>query len=152
MDVTAQNIFLDVPVESKEALFAFIADKASHLGITADAAELETALAAREKQISTGLQDGFAIPQAKSGCVNYPSMLYVKSKAALPWKTFDESDVQYFMCLLIPAENSSNEHLRLLSNLAVCLMEADFRQKIKTAVEPEGLARLLKEKMEVDVQ
>ena len=134
-----ENIYLNEDLHNKEEILEFIAEKAYHLGITDDKEALLKDLWKREGEYSTGIQDGFAIPHSKSKYVKKPSILYIKSNNAVEWETLDESDVRYVFTLLAPEENKDNIHLQMLSKLATCLLEDDFKDKIKSTSDKSEL-------------
>jgi len=148
MNFALQNIFMDEKFADKKELFHFLALKAELLGIANDPAALEQALLQRELEFSTGIQEGFAIPHAKAFCVKYPSVIYVNCRQPLKWQTFDGSDVEHIFCLLVPEKNESTEHIAILSHLATCIMETEFRTYIKQEKNSGKIAVYLKHRME----
>lgn len=105
-------------------------------------------LLAREEEYSTGVQDGFAIPHAKSSNVIEPSIFYIKTKNELEWETLDGSNVKYIFSLMVPEENENNVHLMMLSKLATCLMEDDFKKEIISSEDKSSLIKYISKKME----
>ena len=59
-------IFFDIDAKNKEEALDFISSKAFEYGITDDKNGLLGDFLKREEEYSTGLQDEFAIPHAKS--------------------------------------------------------------------------------------
>ena len=143
-----ENIFLDVCVNSKEELLQLISKKAMELNITSDQNGLLRDLKKREEEFATGLQDGFAIPHARSVHVQKPSILYFKTKEALEWGSMDDKKVNYVFSLLAPAENEGNVHLQMLSALATCLLEEDFKQFVKICNDENTLTAFITQRME----
>lgn len=129
------DVFLDVEVHSKKELFSFIAEQAKKLGVTKDVAALESDLMGREEQMTTGLTDCFAIPHTKSAHVEHVEVFYVVTEEPIPWETMDGDKAQYFFALLVPEENEGNIHLQMISALAVCLLEDEFTQHIKSSTD-----------------
>ena len=70
--IREEYIFFDVDAASKEELLDFISEKALEFGITDSKEGLKDAFLKREEEYTTGLQDGFAIPHAKT-CLLYTS-------------------------------------------------------------------------------
>ena len=64
--IREEYIFLDVDVSSKEQLLDFVSEKALKMGITDNKEGLKSDFLKREAEYSTGLQNEFAIPHAKS--------------------------------------------------------------------------------------
>ncbi|MDE6181679.1 MAG: fructose PTS transporter subunit IIA, partial [Eubacteriales bacterium] len=123
-----ENIFLNVNATKKEEVLEFIANKAFKLNICKDEQGLLQDLKKREEEFSTGLQDGFAIPHAKSKYVTAPTILFLKTEKGIDWGTMDDKKVNYLFALLVPSENENNIHLQMISKLTTCLLEDDFKE------------------------
>lgn len=132
-------IFLNEDYKSKQELLSFIAAKAEELNICDTKEGLLEDLLAREAEFSTGLQDGFAIPHARSSHVKKVSVFFIRNKSVLDWETLDDSEVHYLFALLVPKENEGNIHLLMISKLATCLLEDDFKDKIKSTSDKSEL-------------
>lgn len=132
-------IFLNEDYKSKQELLSFIAAKAEELNICDTKEGLLKDLLAREAEFSTGLQDGFAIPHARSSHVKKVSVFFIRNKSVLDWETLDDSEVHYLFALLVPKENEGNIHLQMISKLATCLLEDDFKDKIKSTSDKSEL-------------
>lgn len=132
-------IFLNEDYKSKQELLSFIAAKAEELNICDTKEGLLEDLLAREAEFSTGLQDGFAIPHARSSHVKKVSVFFIRNKSVLDWETLDDSEVHYLFALLVPKENEGNIHLQMISKLATCLLEDDFKDKIKSTFDKSEL-------------
>ena len=132
-------IFLNEDYKSKQELLSFIAAKAEELNICDTKEGLLEDLLAREAEFSTGLQDGFAIPHARSSHVKKVSVFFIRNKSVLDWETLDDSEVHYLFALLVPKENEGNIHLQMISKLATCLLEEDFKDQIKSTSDKSEL-------------
>ena len=132
-------IFLNEDYKSKQELLSFIAAKAEELNICDTKEGLLEDLLAREAEFSTGLQDGFAIPHARSSHVKKVTVFFIRNKSVLDWETLDDSEVHYLFALLVPKENEGNIHLQMISKLATCLLEDDFKDKIKSTSDKSEL-------------
>lgn len=140
-------IFFDVNATDKFQLLSFIATKAEELGITKNRDGLLNALKSRENEFSTGLQNGFAIPHARCEYVNEPSIMYLKVKEEINWGTLDGSRVKCIFSLLVPEENSGNMHLQMLSKLATCLLEDEFKAMVEKSTDKKELTKYIYENM-----
>lgn len=147
MDFKEQNILLDVVADSKEELFEVIAQYAYEAGYVASAAEACQAFNEREAEYSTGLQDGFAIPHAKTDTVLVPTVLFIRLKQTIEWETFDDSSVKNIFALLVPKKDEGTLHLEMLSRLATALLEADFIQQIQQSEDKSQLVDRIKQEM-----
>lgn len=129
--LSQENLFLNQSFESKEELLDFVASSAQQQGITKDAKKLYQDFLDRESEFSTGLQDGFAIPHARSENVDKVAVFFIRNTKAIDWETMDDSKVTCAFALMVPKENESNIHLQMISTLATNLLEDDFKAKIK---------------------
>ena len=74
MKFSADNVFLDVNEASVEDFLQYAAKAAYDAGYTNDIEKLDQSFLAREQEFSTGLEDGFAIPHAKTTAVKKPGL------------------------------------------------------------------------------
>lgn len=102
----------------------------------------------REEEFSTGLEDGFAIPHAKNEEIKKPAIFIVKYKHDLEWKTLDDSKVKVVVALLIP-QNSTKDHLALLSSVSQKLLDSNVKEVLKTSDTPQEIINILSKKNEV---
>lgn len=138
------NVFMGQDFSGRDEVLAFISNKAVELGIADDADALVASFLVRESEGTTGMMDGFAIPHAKSPTVKRPAVIVVKGDSGVgEWDTMDNEPVEVAIALLIPASEAGAEHLRLLSCVAEALMDDDFRESIKRAVDPEDVSALV---------
>ena len=73
-------IFFDIDAKNKEEALDFVSSKAFEYGITDDKDGLLGDFLKREEEYSTGLQDEFAIPHAKSTHAKEVAIFFVKCK------------------------------------------------------------------------
>ena len=143
-------IFLDVESNTKSEVLNFISDKAFELGLTDNKEGLLQDFLKREEEFSTGLQDGFAIPHAKSEYAKKIAILYVRCKNPIvEWETLDDSNVTDLFALIVPKENAGNEHLLMISKLATSLLDDDFKNTLKSSADKvqlkEYILKMIKE-------
>lgn len=141
-------IFLDVEAKSKEDVLHFICEKAKSLGITDEEDNLYIDFMNREAEFPTGLQDGFAIPHARTKRVKKIAIMYLRTKEGIEWGTLDDQKVNYMFALMVPADYEGNIHLQMISTLATCLLEDDFKEKVKSSCQKAELKKYIQEKME----
>ena len=101
----------------------------------------------REKEFSTGLQDGFAIPHARSSYVKKVSVFLIRNKSRLNWETLDGSEVHNLFALAVPVENEGNIHLQMISQLATCLLEDDFKETVQSSNDQNELKKYILSKI-----
>ena len=123
--------------------------KALELGITEDEAAVLAAFKAREAEGTTGMMAGFAIPHCKSLAVNGASIIVVKFAGDVEWKSMDDVPIRVAIALLVPDNKAGTTYLRMLSQLAVMLMQEEFRERVLATNDPEELAAIVNEGFEI---
>ena len=109
-----QTIFLDVDEVDKDSILKFICKKAKALAVADDEDVLYQDFLAREEEFSTGLQDGFAIPHARTKNVKKATVMFLRNKRDIDWVTMDDQPVKYIFALLVPEESAGNLHLKMI--------------------------------------
>ncbi|WP_313076445.1 PTS sugar transporter subunit IIA [Lacrimispora sp.] len=141
-----EYLFFDVDVSTKEEALTFISHKALELELTDDEEGLKEDFMKREEEYSTGLQDGFAIPHAKSDFAKKMGIFYLRCKNSIPeWETMDDEKVTDLFALIVPKESADNRHLMMISRLATGLLEVEFKEIVKTALDKKELIKYLKQ-------
>ena len=143
--VTASNVFLDVAAASVDEALAFIAARAADLGLTDDAGAVLEGLKAREALGSTGMQAGFAIPHCKSAAVKKEAVIVMKFAEDVAWESMDGSPIKMAISLLVPEGDAGTTFLKLLSKVAVMLMNDEFRAAALGTDDAAVIAALINE-------
>lgn len=147
MKFTANNVFLDVNARNINSFLQFASKAARDAGYTDDISELDRSFLEREKEFSTGLEDGFAIPHAKTTAVSKPGFLYFRLVQPIKWKTYDDQPVTDVFTLMVPPENAGTEHLRMLANLSTALLENEFKKKLRELTTKQEIAAFINQKI-----
>ncbi|MGH7829644.1 MAG: PTS sugar transporter subunit IIA [Candidatus Binatia bacterium] len=95
------------------------------------------ALREREKDSSTAIGDGVAIPHAKMAGIRRVSGLFARSAEGVDFDSLDGGPTYLFFLLIAP-EDSPGDHLKALARISRLLKHAEFRaglRKGKTAEE-----------------
>ncbi|MGL5630511.1 MAG: fructose-specific PTS transporter subunit EIIC [Mycoplasmoidaceae bacterium] len=143
-------VFLDIDISNRNALFEFISKKSIDLEIIdkENSQKLVEALLKREQETSTGFENGFAIPHARIAEIKKTAVLYVRLKNGIDWKSLDNKPTKYVIFLLVPEKNASNQHMELLSNIAVGLLNKDFTSIIESSNDVDKIADSFENQME----
>ena len=91
--------------------------------------------------------NGITIPHCKNDCVKEAAFTLVKLKNPVDWGSLDDEPVDYVIMLAAP-ESSDNVHLKMLSELAVSLMDDNFRESLKDAADVEQIINIFKSRKE----
>lgn len=145
--IGAESCDLASSASSQDELFEQAGHLARSLGVTDDASGLARDLRAREHEMPTGLMDEFAIPHAKSELVKKPSVLYLRTEHPIPWHMLDGNAAQHFFVLLVSPKDEGAPFVGMLSKLATCLMDPDFRSRVSGEINSTALGRYLNERI-----
>jgi len=129
------HITLNLKVNSKEELFGYISKKLYELNKITDEADFKKALFKREKEITTGMGEGVAIPHTKDISVIFPTLLYIRLEDAIEYESLDQKPVKEVFVIAMP-NSYLKEHLVLLSKIAdMLLKEKETLINLKTEDE-----------------
>lgn len=137
-------IQLNTSVSSKtEAIDELIAlhKKAGNL---TDADTYKSAILEREKQGTTAIGEGIAVPHAKSDSVKKPGLSAITVPGGVDYNAPDgkASDILF----MIAAPLDGDLHLEILSRLMVMLMEPEFCADLRNAKTPEEFLNIIDKK------
>jgi len=138
-----EHVFLDVQVESQKEAFKLIAKQFYEKGYATDEKKAYKGLIKREKEGSTGFNEGIAIPHAKIKEIIKPGVFIFQFANHLEWDSIDNSKVQIAIALAIPENDANRDHLKILSSIARKLIDDDFRAQLKIQVSREKLFELV---------
>lgn len=141
--IAASHVFNDCSARSVDEALGFFSEKTVALGYASNVSAVFEAFKAREAEGTTGMTGGFAIPHAKTSAVEQSTILVAKFASDIEWPSMDDAPVKCAIALLIPADQAGTTHLRLLSKIAVLLMDSHKREEILGEDDPEKLAAII---------
>ncbi len=103
-----------------------------------DSGVLRDALIARERLGSTGLGQGVAIPHGRSNAVHEARAAFVHLAQPIDFGASDGQSVDLVAALIVPA-HFTNQHLRLLAELAELFSNADISAALRAAPDAPAL-------------
>ena len=147
MKFSKDNVLLNIKVKNKDELLEYLSQIAEKINLTDDPQELDKSFEKREKEYSTGLQDGFAIPHAKSEAVKQVGIIYARLNEPIEWKTYDNKPVTDVFALMVPPQNAGTTYLKMLANLSTALLEDDFKNDLRKKNESNEIAKYVSKKI-----
>jgi PTS system nitrogen regulatory IIA component len=138
--LTQDAVVLTAKPVTKEALFA---DAALALGLRLGlgAPLIENCLHMREQLGSTGLGQGVGIPHGRLKGLKQVAGMFYRLNTPIPFDAPDNRPVDLVFFLLVP-EQSTEEHLQLLSELAQGFSDPEFREKLRSSTEAADVVTL----------
>lgn len=107
--------------------------------------EYKNAILLRESQSTTGLEEGIAIPHAKSKSVKIPSIAFGRTAIGIDYGSMDDELSNLFFMIAAP-ENSNDTHIETLSKLTTFFLDDSFRKDLLKADSKEKVIELIDKK------
>jgi PTS system nitrogen regulatory IIA component len=136
--LSRNRVSLSLPVPNKERLFEQVG-KLLHEGPDhLDAIQASAALRAREALGSTGIGAGVALPHGRVKGLKDAIGAFCTLQSSLDFDAVDQKPVNMVFALLVP-EEASDEHLKILAELAGLFSNKAWRERLLEARTPEEL-------------
>lgn len=140
--LTEERILCHFKTSSKknalEELSKLIAEADHSLTYT----EIFSCLFAREKLGSTGIGHGVAIPHGRLQHSNKTIAAFLQLRHGIDFDAADHKPVDLIFALLVP-ENSTDEHLQILSHLADMFSDNSLLGRLRVESNPARIIKLL---------
>jgi len=143
--LTPDTIIMELKASSKSEVIDELVNQLNEAGHLHDRDAFREAILAREKEGTTGIGDGIAIPHAKTKAVKTPAICFGKSPQGIDYESLDGKPAHLFF-MIAAHEGANEEHLETLSRLSQLLMDTAFRKKLEQAQTKEALLSLVQEK------
>ncbi|WTQ62391.1 fructose-specific PTS transporter subunit EIIC [Streptomyces sp. NBC_00158] len=143
--LTARTVRTELASDTKEAAIREMAEMLAATGNVRDVEELVRVALAREAQGTTGLGESIAIPHAKTDAVARPTVGFARSSEGIEWGALDGTKARLVFMISVPEAAAGDEHLRILALLSRKLMDADFRERLRSAPDGPAVLEVLSE-------
>ncbi len=118
-------------------------EKAGRLG-KADGSDITKAIIKREKEASTGMGKGVAVPHVKHKAVKDLIATVGQSSSGIDFSSLDKQPVYSVILLISPADNP-DKHLQAMENIFKHLQQEKFRKFLSKSQSREQIEDLLRE-------
>ncbi|MGO3801478.1 MAG: PTS fructose transporter subunit IIABC [Fusobacterium sp.] len=140
--ITKECISLNLTAKSKNDVIDELVNMLFKNGKLNDPKEYKAQILKREEESSTGLEEGIAIPHAKTAAVKVPTVAIGISKDGVDFNSLDGEPSKLFFMIAAPA-NAKDSHIEVLSQLSTSLLEDDIREGILNAKSKEEIINIL---------
>lgn len=137
-----ERVRTDLDVADKARLIDVLAQLLA--GSDGDVAVVHAALGTRERLGSTGLGHGVAIPHGRSAAIGEVRAAFVRLAEPIDFGADDHQPVDLVAALIVPA-HFTDQHLKLLAELAELFSDAALTATLRAAPDPAALRSLLQE-------
>ncbi|MGL5124132.1 MAG: PTS fructose transporter subunit IIABC [Fusobacteriaceae bacterium] len=104
--------------------------------------EFKKEILKREMKSSTGLEEGIAVPHAKSKTVITPSVAFGRIKNGIDYESLDGEPTKMIFMIAAP-EGATDSHIETLSKLTTILLEEDVIEKILNSETKKEVLNIL---------
>lgn len=143
--MTKQTIILNLKADSKSQVIEEITDKLDSAGNLSNKEQFKEAIWEREKQSTTGIGDGIAIPHAKTSAVRKPAIAFARSKEGVEYEALDGKP-SYLFFMIAASESTNQQHLETLARLSSFLMDSSFRENLLSAKSELEILKVIEQK------
>jgi fructose-specific phosphotransferase system IIA component len=140
---SAERVCFDLKADTKTGVIDELIDVLVADDKIKDKKAFKEAVLKREEEFSTGIGMGIAIPHGKSAAVKEASIVFGKSKSGVDYQSMDDMPAHLFFMIAVPVE-SSDIHLRALSEISRKLMHSDIRESLLNAQSFEEFIKVFK--------
>ena len=109
-----------------------------------DKEKVREAILEREKIMSTGVGNGFAIPHGKTDAVSDIVAAFAVTAEPIDYQSLDEKPVR-LVFLLVGKDNMVGPHIKLLSRISRLMNKEEFRKKLIDAESPSEILQIFKQ-------
>lgn len=135
-------MILDLKAENKEDAIDEMIKKLKEKNIINDEDEFRKEIIKRERQTSTGLGEGVAMPHAKTKAVNTPAVLFARSKKGIDFEALD-GELTYLFFMICAEDNANEMHIETLAKLSKLLLKPNFIEKVKNVKTKEEVYEII---------
>jgi nitrogen PTS system EIIA component len=142
--LSPERVAARADITSKKSVLELLAELIAKDTPSISQAEIFDSLCARERLGSTGLGHGVAIPHGRLKGSQDTLGAFVQLQKGVDYDAVDQQPVDLLFALLVP-EESTNEHLQILAQLAEMFSDSERLRKLRRAYSAEALYKQLKE-------
>ena len=140
--LTVETISLDLKGSTKEEILSEMVDLMVASGHIRDRDAVLRAIVDREKRMSTGMQNGIAIPHGKTDSVDCLLAALGIKRSGVDFGALDGQPSTIFVMTVSP-DSRTGPHIQFLAEISRPLNDASVRSKLLAATSREEVLRLL---------
>ncbi len=144
-DILTENLVLtELGGKTKEEILNAMVDLVALSPKVKDKERVRTAIFEREKIMSTGVGNGFAIPHGKTDAVADIVAAFAVTANAIDYQSLDEKPVR-LVFLLVGKDNLVGPHIKLLSRISRLMNKEEFRKRLLELKTPKEILETFKQ-------
>ena len=140
----ARSISLQAVPGNKEEALNQAVELMTQRGNISDKAAYRRQVGEREKESTTGIGEGIAIPHGKCAAVSAPGLAAMVIPGGVDFDSLDGEPVTLLFLIAAP-DTEDNIHLDVLGKLSMLLMDEEFTQRLRGAGSVEEFIKIIDE-------
>lgn len=140
--LSANAVKLNVSASDKNDILNKAVDLMVAQGNISDRASYLKAVLERERESTTGVGDGIAIPHGRCDGVRTPGLVAMVIPDGVEYEALDDEPVN-LLFLIAANPQSGSAHIDILSKLSGMLMHDEFTSALKSAKTPEEFLQII---------
>jgi PTS system nitrogen regulatory IIA component len=140
-----ENVFLDLKSSSKKDIIKEMIDRLVVSGKIKDREAALEAVLTREEKMSTGMENGIAIPHGKTDSVDQLITAVALKKEGVDFDSMD-GQVSTIFIMTISPQSRSGPHIQFLAEVSKLLKEPEAREMLLAARTVEEVIRVFSRK------
>jgi fructose-specific phosphotransferase system IIA component len=129
-------VVTNLPGTTKEEIINALITLVGQSPKVLDKEKVRAAIFEREKIMSTGVGNGFAIPHGKTDAVSDIVAAFGVTAQPIPYQALDDRPVR-LVFLLVGKDNLVGPHIKLLSRISRLMNKEEFRNKLMETQTPQ---------------
>jgi fructose-specific phosphotransferase system IIA component len=138
-----QFVRTNLPGTSKEEIIDSMINLIGNSKNVLDKEKVRQAILEREKIMSTGVGNGFAIPHGKTDAVKDIVAAFAVTEHPVDYQALDEQPVR-LVFLLIGRDSLVGPHIKLLSRISRLMNREEFRKELLISQTPKDVIELFR--------
>src|SRR5882672_3543822 len=137
-------VVTNLPGSTKEEIIDALVTIVSRSPKVIDKEKVRAAIFEREKIMSTGVGNGFAIPHGKTDAVSDIVAAFAVTAQPIPYQSLDEKPVR-LVFLLVGKDNMVGPHIKLLSRISRLMNKEEFRTRLLDTKNPHEVLDIFRQ-------
>ena len=138
-----QFVRTNLPGNSKEDIIDSMISLIGNSKNVLDKEKVRQAIFEREKIMSTGVGNGFAIPHGKTDAVKDIVAAFAITEHPVNYQALDDQPVR-LVFLLVGRDSLVGPHIKLLSRISRLMNKEEFRRELLTSKTPKDVIDLFR--------
>ena len=140
--LTLDTVTADLQGTTKQEIIDNLLDILMRTGKVKDRAKALAAILDREQKLSTGMENGIAIPHGKTDAVDELIAAVGISKTPVDFQALDKQPSRIFI-MTLSSSQKTGPHIQFLKEVSELLCSADMRRKLLAAQEAREVLQAL---------